>query len=236
LAKDLLDQTTATDSAAAAREQWRLPSHVAKELAVMVDPAAPVSRALQSVTSQLQHMYVDGGVRSFCFIGDSSRSGTTVVTANVAAAFSISGQRTLLIETNFRSPRLAKMFGLDPTLPGLSEWLAGIGDVGSWTSYMQLASPGLIVIPAGNALKDAEAKLATELRPLMLELSRMFDVVLCDAAPMTEVSSTLAVISTVERTVIVARANKTRLKALLEFQETVRQCGGQVGGVVYLEF
>ncbi len=64
----------------------------------------------------------------------------------------------------------------------------------------------------------------------------MFDVVVCDAAPMSEVSSTLAVVSTVERTVIAARANKTRLKALLEFQETVRQCGGQVGGVVYLDF
>ncbi len=160
LGNDLQDHA-ANATPEAVRETWRLPSHVAKELTVILDPAAPVSRALQSVTSQLQHMYVDAGVRSFCFIGDIPRSGTTVVAANVAASFAMNGSRALLIETNFRSPRLAKMFGLDATRPGLSDWLAGIGNVDSWTGFMQLAYPGLVVIPAGNALKEGEAMLAT---------------------------------------------------------------------------
>ncbi len=217
-------------------DQWSFPADVAKELAVLVEPTLPLARSVLSVVSQLQHMYVDAGVRSFCFIGDAHQSGTSVVAANAAAAFALSGLRTVLVDTNFNAPRIADMFGLDKSKPGLSEWLMQIGDASVWSSYMQPAYPNLIAIPAGGLTKDAKAMLATELRHFILELSRMFDVVICDAAPMSDMAGTLAVVSAVERTIIVARANKTRLKTLFGFQDVVRQCDGQIGGVVYLDY
>jgi Mrp family chromosome partitioning ATPase len=221
---------------AAKRAAWSYPTHVTSELAVMVSPASKMAERLISVTSQLQHMHVDLGTRSFCFIGDDKKVGTTVVAANVAAAFAMSGQRTILVEANLRAPRIGSMFGIDRAKPGLSEWMAGLGDVQSWAGYMQPAYPNLMVMTAGNALKEGEAFLATELRGLILEMSRMFDVVICDCAPMSDVSGTLAVVTAVERTVIVARANKTRLKALIGFQDVVKNCGGVIGGSVLLDF
>jgi MinD-like ATPase involved in chromosome partitioning or flagellar assembly len=218
------------------RKTWDFPSEVTRELAVLIDPAAASSRAFTAIASQLQHMYVDAGVRSFCFIGDGKKNGTSVVAANVAAAFALSGQRTMLVEANFASPRSTTMFGLDKSRPGLSDWLAGFGDISAWSAYMQPAYPNLVVLPAGNAIRDGEAALAMELRHLVLELSRMFDVVICDAPAMSDVSGTLAVVSSVERTVVVARANKTRLKTLFGFQDVIKQCGGQIGGTVYVDF
>lgn len=220
----------------AKRATWSYPTHVTSELAVMVSPGSSMAKRLVSVTSQLQHMYVDAGIRSFCFIGDEKAVGATVVAANVAAAFAMSGQRTILLESNFRSPRIASMFGLDQTKPGLSEWMAGMGDVQSWAGYMQPAYPNLMVMGAGNALKEGEAYLATELRGLIIEMSRMFDVVVCDCAPMSDVSGTLAVVAAVERTIMVARANRTKLNTLFDFQDAVKNCGGVIGGSVLLEF
>lgn len=228
--------TGALSETVAKRAAWSYPTHVAGELAVMVAPGSATAERMASVASQLQHMHVDLGVRSFCFIGDDKKVGTTVVAANVAAAFAMSGQRTILVETNLRSPRIASMFGISKTKPGLSEWLAGLGDVQSWAGYMQPAYPNLMVMTAGDALKEGEAYLATELRGLILEMSRMFDVVICDCAPMSDVSGTLAVVAAVERTVIVARANKTRLNALIAFQDVVKKCGGVIGGSVLLDF
>lgn len=221
---------------ASKREQWSYPTEVACELAVMVAPTSLFARAVLPVVSQLQHMYVDVGVRSFCFISDTPGSGTTVVAANAATAFAISGLRTVIVDTNFNNPRLADMFGLDAARPGLAELLMGVGDPGVWSSYMQPAYPNLIVIPAGIGVKDAKAIMATELRQFVLELSRMFDVVICDAAPMSDLAGTLAVVSAVERAVIVVRAHKTRLKSLHAFQNIVKQCDGQIGGTVYLDF
>jgi protein-tyrosine kinase len=220
----------------AERQPWILPTHMAKELAVIVAPDDPFSRTVFAITSQLQHMYVDSGTRSIGFIGDVEGTGTTVVAANVAAAFAIGGMRTILIETNFRSPRIAEMFGLDPSRSGLSEWMAGIGDVNSWSTYMRPAFPGLMVMPAGGALKEGEALKATELRRMIIELSRMFDIVVCDSAPMSDMSGMLAMVSTVERTIIVAKANSTRVKTLVKFQDILKQCGGQLGGTVYMDF
>lgn len=181
-------------------------------------------------------MYVDNGIRSFCFISDAGRAGTSVIAANAAAAFAASGLRTVLVDTNFSQPRQAELFGLDKRKPGLSEWVSGIGDVNVWSGYMQPAFQNLIVIPAGAETHNAEALLATELRHFVLELSRMFDVVLCDAAPISNLAGTLAVVSAVERTIIVARADKTRLKELVSFQEIVKQCDGQIGGMVYVDY
>lgn len=226
----------AGQSVVATRAAWTLPTKIVRELSVILEPTSPFSRALQAVASQLQHMYVDNGVRSFCFIGDAKKTGTSVVAANVAAAFALSGQRTILVETNFRSPRAAQMFGLDGDRPGLSDWMIGGNDSAAWSNYMQPVYPGLMLMPAGTAIKDSEGVMATELRHLILELSRMFDVVVCDTAPMSDVAATLAAVSAVERTVVVARANHTRLNALFDFQKLVEECGGQLGGTVYLEF
>lgn len=228
--------TGALPQTAATRAAWSYPTHVTSELAVMVAPGSDTAERMVAVASQLQHVHVDLGVRSFCFIGDEKKVGTTVVAANVAAAFAMSGQRTILVETNLRSPRIAAMFGIDETKPGLSEWMAGLGDVQSWAGYMQPAYPNLMVMAAGNALKEGEAYLATELRGLILEMSRMFDVVICDCAPMSDVSGTLAAVAAVERTIMVARANRSRLNALLAFQDVVKNCGGVIGGSVLLEF
>lgn len=225
-----------TKSTAPERGDWAFPTHVAKELVMLLDGNGETARSMASIASQLQHMYVNPGVRSFCFVGDQKRSGTTVVAANVALAFALSGQRTALIETNLTTPRMTKMFGLDAARPGLSEWMAGIGDVSSWSAYMQPAYPNLLVVPAGNALKEGHAVIATELRHLVLEMSRMFDVVICDAPAMSDLAGTLAVVSAVERTIMVARAHRARLRALFDFQEQIKQCGGQLGGTVYVDF
>ncbi len=231
-----LDKNEVSLPDAPKREQWRLPTDVAREMAVIVSPTLPFARSIVSVASQLQHMYVDAGVRSFCFIADAPKSGTSVIAANAAAAFAMSGQRTVIVDANFNAPRLSNLFGLDSSKPGLSEWLMQVGDANVWSSYMQPAYPNLIVIPAGGLTREAKAMLATELRHFILELSRMFDVVICDTAPMSDMAGTLAVVSAVERTVVVARANQTKLKKLFSFQDVVRQCDGQIGGVVYLDY
>jgi Mrp family chromosome partitioning ATPase len=233
---DKIDPHNNTQPLFGTGSSWTMPSKVARELSVILEPESAFARSLQAVASQLQHIYVDNGVRSFCFIGDAKKTGTSVVAANVAAGFALSRQRTILVETNFKSPRAAQMFGLEPDRLGLSDWMMSVNDASAWSSFMQPVYPGLMLMPAGTATKDSEGVMATELRPLILELSRMFDVVICDTAPMSDVAATLAVVSAVERTVVVARAHKTRMNALFDFQKLVRECGGQLGGSVYLDF
>jgi Flp pilus assembly CpaE family ATPase len=214
---------------------WQFPTHVTRELAVMVDAGSPLAQSVFAITSQIQHRHRDFGVRSFCFIADRPQSGVTVIAANVAAAFATTGQRVALIETNFDTPRLAAMLGLERSPCGLSEWLSDLGATG-WAGYLQPAYPNLLVMSAGQSTNQASALLATRLRTLILELSRMFDVIICDAPPMNSGASALSVVSAVERTVVVARANQSGVKALVQFEDTVKQCGGTLGGTLYVDF
>lgn len=224
-----------TTESARPGEGWAWPTHVTRELGVLVEPGGRLAQSVQSVVSQIQHRHRDIGVRSFCFIGDRSQSGVTVIAANVAVAFAMSGQRVALLEANFEKPRLTSMFGLDANFRGLSDSIIDMGAAG-WAGYLQPVYPNLLVMTAGRATKEGEAFLATRMRALVLELSRMFDVIICDAAPMDSIAAALSIVSAVERTIVVARANRTHVRTLAKFEESVKQCGGTLGGTVYLDF
>lgn len=209
---------------------------VSKEIAILAEPGSTFGEAIADLMSQLQHMFVDNGVRSFCLIGDDRKIGVSVVAANVATSFAQSGHRTILVETNLSSPRVAEMFGLDPSRPGLSEWILGKDGAAAWSTYMQVAGPNLIVVPAGAETREGRAQLPAAMPQIVNELSRVFDIVICDAPPMTERAGAIAVANAVERTIIVARANQSRLQSLLDFQLMMERHRGVVGGCVYMEY
>lgn len=215
---------------------WSYPSHLSRELVTILEPESKAAREIASIVSQIQHMHVDAGVQTFCFLADESGRGTSVVAANVAAIFAQRGKRAILLDLNFSAPRLGEMFGLDPSKPGLADWLVRAGAALSWTAYAQPAYPNLVVMPVGKAVKEGLPFLASDLRPLILDMSRAFDIVICDAPPVSDVAGMLAAVSAVERSILVARANATKIHRLLEFQELVKQCGATLGGAVYLDF
>lgn len=230
------DAESKLDALEDAARGWSYPSQVSRELVALLEPGSKGAREMGSIASQIQHMHVDARVQTFCFVADESGRGTSAVAGNVAAMFAQRGKRTILLDLNFNAPRLGDMFGLDTKKLGLADWLAGAGASLTWAAYAQPAYPNLVVMPVGQAVKEGLPFLASDLRPLILEMSRAFDIVICDAPPVSDVAGVLAAVSAVEKVILVARAHATKVNRLLEFQELVKQCGGALGGAVYLDF
>jgi capsular exopolysaccharide synthesis family protein len=113
--------------------------------------------------------------------------GKTFVALNLAQSISRQpGRRTLLIDADLRAPKLHSALGA-PSVPGLSDYLAGESDE---CSIIQAdAHERLFFIPAGKQRSDPAELLANnKLRALFSRLGPLFDWIIVDAPPVLPIS------------------------------------------------
>jgi capsular exopolysaccharide synthesis family protein len=113
--------------------------------------------------------------------------GKTFVALNLAQSISRQpDRRALLIDADLRAPKLHSALGA-PSVPGLSDYLAGESDE---CSIIQAdAQKGLFFIPAGKQRSDPAELLANnQLRALFSRLGPLFDWVIVDAPPVLPIS------------------------------------------------
>src|SRR5258706_9391931 len=162
------------------------PEGVSKELIAAWDPFHPVVEELRTVRTQLLIRWFNPGAgrRTLAVCSPGAREGRSFVAANLSVSFSQLGQRTLLIDADFRAPRQQSIFNV-PDRFGLSSALSGRAD-------LTVASPvagltGLAVLPAGPLPPNPLELLSRgNFGALLARAATEYDVVLIDTPPATE--------------------------------------------------
>src|SRR3954466_8745770 len=159
------------------------PEGVSKELVAAWDPFHPVVEELRALRTQLLIRWhnPEAGRRTLAVCSANAREGRSFIAANLAVVFSQLGQRTLLIDADFRAPRQQAIFNV-PDRFGLSSVLSGRSDLSAALPVPGLT--GLSVLPAGpvppNPLELlSRASFAALLAKAQLE----YDTVLIDTPP-----------------------------------------------------
>src|SRR4051812_23660312 len=106
------------------------PEGVSKELIAAWNPFHPTVEELRAVRTQLLMRWFnpEAGRRTLAIVSPGAREGRSFVAANLAVVFAQLGQRTLLIDADFRAPRQQGIFNI-PDRFGLSSALSGRGDL-----------------------------------------------------------------------------------------------------------
>src|SRR4051794_23900857 len=149
-----LNLITDTDLREALAKQYEFPylvsgpDGVSKELVAAWDPFHPVVEELRAVRTQLLIRWFNpaAGRRTLVIASPGAREGRSFIAANLAVSFSQLGQRTLLIDADFRSPRQQGIFNISDRF-GLSSVLSGRADLSVAAPVSGLT--GLAVLPAG---------------------------------------------------------------------------------------
>jgi Mrp family chromosome partitioning ATPase len=76
------------------------------------DSQGRVTEAMRELRSQLILRWFKDGKTALAVAGARSRDGSSVIAANLAIVLAQLGERTLLIDANFRKPRQQELFGL----------------------------------------------------------------------------------------------------------------------------
>ena len=187
------------------------PDGVAKELIAAWDPFHPVVEELRGVRTQLLIRWYspEAGRRTLAVTSACAREGRSFIAANLAVVFSQLGQRTLLIDADFRAPRQQSIFNVSDRF-GLSSVLSGRADLSAAVPVTGLA--GLAVLPSGPLPPNPLELLS---RPAFAALigkaQAEYDVVLIDTPAVTEYADAQSIAFRAGDALLVSRKDLTRV-------------------------
>jgi len=209
---------------------------VSGELIVLSDPVGVKAESIRLLRTQIIAQHIKPGRRALAFVSPVEGVGCSFLAANLAAALSQIGTKTLLVDANLRSPRIDQIFGLDPHGPGLSSYLA-----------LQVARPervvhanvlpNLSVITAGPPVSRPQELLSsTRFRDGMNTLLREYDIALFDTPPASSCADALTIASVIGYSIIVARRDKTFVGDVATLAQQLASARSSVIGSVLSEF
>jgi len=172
----------------------------------------------------------NGTGHTICVTAGHSGEGTTTMAVSLAQTIAGANRRTLLIDGNFRTPALHKVFDIPPS-PGLADILtqtAQLADAARATN-----TPNLFVLPAGNVPSSPQTLLQSQALGLFLEEVRAnYEFIVVDSAPALRFPDALHVGRSTEGTILVVSAGRFAREAALEMRRRLQRVNVKVLGVV----
>lgn len=208
---------------------------VDRELVVAADPFGAQAELFRELRSRLLlESLPESAPSSLAVLSAHPGEGRTYIAANLAAAFSQLGQRTLLVDADLRGGRLERLLGTD-TATGLSHVLAGFADA---TDALQRVTglANLWFMPAG-ALPPNPVELLQRpaFETLLAAMTEKFDRIVLDTSAASRGPDCRVVAARCSASLVVARRNKARLDELGRLVDALERGPARIAGVVMNE-
>lgn len=156
--------------------------------------------------------------------------GKSTLAANLAVSIAQSGKRTLLVDCDFRKPRVHKIFNVPATV-GMASVMVGQADLNS--AAQPTVVPNLSVMPCGpRPGNPAELLTSPRFKELLEELRMKYDFVLVDTPPVLVVTDPAVVAPRVDGVVLCIRVAKNGRPFAERAREVLGSVGANVLGVV----
>lgn len=198
-------------------------SDLAQVLHVTRHPSSLVSEGVRSLRTSLSAY----APRSVLVTSASPGEGKSFCAANLAVLQANMGYRTLLVDADFRRPRMASIF-VDPV-----RGTAAPGAVATQGFCQETAYKNLYLISCGRFASDTGEPMSGEIFARMLhEAYASFDCVIIDTSPINAVSDGLTYSRHADAVVLVVRAGETRADAAKQAVKELQRMRASLVGVV----
>jgi protein-tyrosine kinase len=197
------------------------------------EPLGARSEALRQLRCELKLRWFSEQRRSLCVIEPRGGAESSRLAANLAIAFSQTGDRTLLIDTNLRTPRQREWFGLGND-QGLTQILGGrLSLVDGLIGVEDFAH--LSLLPAGAAVPNPQEMLSrSSFADLMEVLPVSFDVVIATAPPLLEYADAQLIAARCGGCLLVTERDNTRMADIEAARMRLAPSGAKLVGAVML--
>ncbi len=209
---------------------------VSEELVVLSDPVSAKAESIRLLRTQIIAQHIKPGRRAVAFVAPIDAVGCTFLAANVAAALSQVGIKTLLVDGNLRSPRVDQLFGLSASSAGLSSFLTLKVARPERVVHANVL-PNLSVITAGPPVARPQELLSSaRFRDGMNTLLREYDITIFDTPAANSCADALTISGVIGYAVIVARRNRTFVADVATLAGQLSAARSAVLGSVLSEF
>ncbi len=209
-------------------------THSEQELILAYNSDSAPAEAFRTLRTRLQFSKLEPEpIKTILITSSIPREGKTIISSNLAASFSLSS-RVLLLDCDFRKPRLHNIFNMK-RYPGLCDYL--FGTVSLEECIRETSFPNLHLITCGTIpTNPAELIASKHMQTFLNQIKPKYDYVLIDSPPLATVTDAELLSSYVDGTVVVSLASKTRLDLLVNTIDTLNKINDTFIGVVLNNF
>ena len=169
--------------------------------------------------------------RTILVTSPEAADGKTTVVSNLAIAMAQAGQKTLVLEADFRKPMQSRIFGLNHSNKGLTSVLAGTYELEE--AINKTCISGLDLLTCGPDVPNPSEILHTaDFNKVIKLLAKQYDRIIVDSPPVLPVTDAQILASICQITILVLRAEKTTRRASKQARDALLRVGAQIPGVV----
>jgi succinoglycan biosynthesis transport protein ExoP len=203
----------------------------AKPIDELKDALSPVTEAYLSTATALQFVTEGGAPKTLLLTSTRPAEGKSTSAWALAQSFTRLGKKVLLIDADMRRP--AFVTGHDDI--GLSHILTNASSLSE--HILRTEVEGLWIMPAGTIPPSppeliASARFAT----LLADAAATFDHVVIDGPPILGLADAPLLSTTVQATMMVVEAGRTRTRAVVEAQNRLRTAGSHLIGAILTRY
>jgi capsular exopolysaccharide synthesis family protein len=157
--------------------------------------------------------------------------GKSTIAANLAISLATSNKRVVLVDCDFRKPRVHTLFALAKPELGLASVVADQADLGGVVQGCEIQN--LSLLPCGpRPANPAELLTTPKFQEVLDELRENYDFVILDTPPVLAVSDPAAVAPRADGVLLVFRMTKDSRPAVTRATDDLTAVGGKLLGVI----
>ncbi len=201
-----------------------------RDLITFNSPQSIVSEAYRAIRTGIAFSGAGDERQVILITSASPREGKTTTAINIAVAMAQSGQKTLLVDTDLRRPRIHHTFELENSR-GLTSVF--INDFRLEEVIMPTEVENLYVLPCGPIPPNPSEILGSaRMTEILDQLRSMFDRVVMDSPPTVAVTDASILGRLADSTIMVVSAHSTRKKVASQGKENLMNLGVNLSGVI----
>ncbi|MGB8226026.1 MAG: polysaccharide biosynthesis tyrosine autokinase [Sedimentisphaerales bacterium] len=199
---------------------------------VHLEPKSSVAEAYRTIRTAVFFSVPKGQARTILVTSPAPNDGKTTMVSNLAIAMAQAGQKTLVVDADFRKPMQHNVFGFTNEIEkGLSSVLAG--QISLDEAIRHCPTEGLDLLTSGPDVPNPSELLNSEaFANLLKELTHRYDRIVIDSPPITPVADSQILAAICDATILVLRAEKSTKKASQQAKEALVGVGAHVLGAI----
>jgi len=197
---------------------------------VVTHPNTLVAESFRLLQTNLEFFQAYNSAKTILVTSPTQGNGKTTIAVNLALSLAISGQKTILVDSDLRRPAIHTALRTSKA-PGLADVIRNEMEISK--VKRTLKNKNIEVITAGNIPANVtEVVGSRKIATVLTSLRDDFDAVIIDAPPLV-ISDAYNLASKVDGVILVLEPGQTREEQAQVMKEQLNRAGARVIGVVF---
>ncbi|MBY0124234.1 CpsD/CapB family tyrosine-protein kinase [Bacillus sp. S/N-304-OC-R1] len=196
----------------------------------MKNPKSPISEQYRTIRTNIEYSNIDRENRMIMITSSSPGEGKTVTTVNLAIVFAQQGKKVLLIDADFRKPKVHEVFKKSNII-GLTTIL--IKQTPLMEAIKETKINNLYVLTSGPLTPNPSELLSSKsLRNLLAVIRKEFDFIIIDTPPILAVTDAQILANQCDGVILVINYGKTKFAQAEKAKNLLMNVNARILGVI----